>query len=97
MTNDWKNFIDEIVSARFVVSSSLHGLILAEAYGVPCVMLKNTESSDLFKYKDYYYSTGRKHFFMANSVEEALEHRDVEVPDLRAMQESLLENFALFS
>lgn len=95
MTLDWKNFIDEIVSAKFVISSSLHGIILAEAYGVPCVMLKDTESDDFFKYEDYYRSTGRKHFFIANSVEEALDYRDVEVPDLRAMQEALLNKFAL--
>ena len=96
MTRDWKNFIDEIVSASFVISSSLHGIILAEAYGIPCVMLKDTESDDFFKYEDYYRSTGRKHFFIANSVEEALEHRDVEVPDLRAMQEVLLDKFDIF-
>lgn len=42
-----------------VYSSSLHGIILAEAYGVPAVMFRSYDKSVDFKYLDYYASTGR--------------------------------------
>ena len=31
----WTDIVDAICSAKFVVSESLHGLIVAEAYGIP--------------------------------------------------------------
>ena len=58
VTNDWKHFIDEIYSSECIISSSLHGLILGEAYGVPSVMLWD-EADSKFKYEDYYASTNR--------------------------------------
>ena len=33
--NNWLSVIDEIVSCKYIVSESLHGLIMAEAYGIP--------------------------------------------------------------
>lgn len=68
---DYRDFIDEICSARLVISSSLHGIILAEAYGVPAVMLQSVNAPDLFKYRDYYESTGRAKFPIANTIDEA--------------------------
>ena len=42
-TTNYKQFIDAIAQSDTVISSSLHGIILAEAYGVPTVYLKDTE------------------------------------------------------
>lgn len=95
LTNDWKKFIDKIVEAKLVISSSLHGIILAEAYGVPCIMLNDTETPDLFKYEDYYLSTGRK-MVMAKNIDEALKMKNVEVPNLEIIQERLLAKFVSF-
>lgn len=55
-----ESFVDEILSCSAVVSSSLHGLIAAESYGVPTAWLRLSENplGDLFKYKDYYASFG---------------------------------------
>jgi pyruvyltransferase len=47
-----------IASASLVVSSSLHGIIVAEAYGVPAVPVRASRES-LLKYHDYYEGTGR--------------------------------------
>jgi pyruvyltransferase len=55
-----------------VISSSLHGVIIAESYGIPARLLRVTEKNHLFKYQDYYLGTGRPHFQYATSVEEAL-------------------------
>lgn len=59
--SDWKTFVQEIKSCRKVISSSLHGIIIAEAYGVPVEWAKY---SDLiiggdFKFQDYFSGTGR--------------------------------------
>ena len=59
--NDWYCFIDEILQCRCIVSSSLHGLIIAEAYNVPSqwIEFEGTESRDHFKYHDFYLSIGK--------------------------------------
>jgi len=56
----WTDVIDEICSCEMVASSSLHGLIVAEAYGIPNVW---TESNMLlgghFKFHDFFMSIGK--------------------------------------
>lgn len=54
----WREIVDQICQSEFVISSSLHGLILAEAYGVPALFLHNSREG-LIKYIDYFGSTGR--------------------------------------
>lgn len=49
-----KEFIDAVCSCTRIVSSSLHGLIVADAYGVPNSWLGY---GDEFKYRDYYSTT----------------------------------------
>jgi pyruvyltransferase len=56
---DWKEIVDIISKARRVVSSSLHGLIVAEAYGVPAVWYRLSKQEGYIKYQDYYGSTNR--------------------------------------
>lgn len=57
----WHEFIDDINSCECVVSSSLHGLIIAESYGVPSRWVKfdNGENLDYFKFRDFYYSINK--------------------------------------
>lgn len=71
-TAPWKEVIQQILQSRLVIASSLHGLILAEAFGIPARMLRITDHEPLFKYQDYYESTGRPAFTYATSVKEAL-------------------------
>lgn len=71
-TDPWDKVISEILNSKFVISSSLHGVILAEAYGIPARLLRLTEEEPLFKFYDYYKGTGRSEFYYATSVNEAL-------------------------
>jgi pyruvyltransferase len=50
-------FIDEILSCEFIFSESLHGLILADAYGVPNAWIDMGGVEEKFKYSDYYSTT----------------------------------------
>lgn len=69
----WDVIIKKMLKSRLVVSSSLHGIIVAESYGVPARLLKMTWLEKLIKYEDYYQSTGRPDFKFATSVQEALQ------------------------
>jgi pyruvyltransferase len=62
-----------MTQSRLVISGSLHGLIVAESYGIPARLLKMTWQEPLLKYIDYYESTGRPHFRYATSVLQALQ------------------------
>ena len=53
------SIIGHILRASLVVSSSLHGLILAEALGVPAVWHRPLMGEDELKFYDYYLGTGR--------------------------------------
>lgn len=57
----WQSVIDQIVSCEAIASSSLHGLIISDAYGVPNVhvRLSNNVEGGEFKYRDYYGGVGR--------------------------------------
>ena len=58
--DDIESFVDECAECEVVLSSSLHGLIIANAYKIPCVRLKIANHSihikpdrEDFKFKDY--------------------------------------------
>lgn len=72
-TERWDYVIEQILDSKLVIASSLHGLIIAEAFGVPARLLRITENEPLFKYEDYYLGTNRKNFQYATSIEEALQ------------------------
>ena len=92
-SNDYKSVIDKIVSCKKVYSSSLHGIILAEAYGVPAVFFRAVDPRVDFKYKDYYASTGRYDVPMAGCLAEALSFAAPSIPDLTALQRGLIGAF----
>jgi len=71
-TEPWNEIIKKILQSKLVISGSLHGIIVAESFGVPARLLKMTWIEALLKYQDYYESTGRADFTYATSVQEAL-------------------------
>lgn len=72
-TEPWDEIVKKIIQSKLVISSSLHGIIVAETFGIPCRFLKMSWIEPLLKYQDYYESTGRKDVKYATSVQEALE------------------------
>jgi pyruvyltransferase len=57
-----KEFINELLEVENVISSSLHGLIMADAYGIPNarVNISNKLIGGHFKFKDYCLSVERE-------------------------------------
>lgn len=58
----WKDFIDKVLECEKIVSSSLHGLIIAEAYGIPATWKVYSDRivGGEFKFHDYLTGTGRE-------------------------------------
>lgn len=56
-----ESFINDILMCEFIVSSSLHGLILADSYGIPnkWVSFSDKITGGFFKFHDYYSTTNR--------------------------------------
>lgn len=63
--------LERIARSRFVAGSSLHGLIIAEALGIPARGIKSAMEPE-YKYADYYLGTGRGDFKLASSLAEAI-------------------------
>lgn len=61
-----------LAHASLVVGTSLHAIIVAEAYGVPA-RLVTSPTEPPFKYLDYYEGTGRSDVAVATQVNEALD------------------------
>lgn len=89
----WNRCIEEILKAEFVIASSLHGLIIAEAYGIPARYIRLSEEENLFKYNDYSMGTGREEITFARTIDEALEMGGM--PGLNYNHEKLLNAFPL--
>jgi pyruvyltransferase len=69
----WNRCVAAILRHDLILASSLHGLIIAEAYGIPARYVRLSEEENLFKYRDYYAGTGRPQFSYAGSLAEGLE------------------------
>lgn len=60
---NWKDVVDVICSCKRIISSSLHGMIVSDAYKIPNIRVKFSDSIDGgdFKYKDYCSGIGRQY------------------------------------
>lgn len=59
---DWTSFIDKILSCETIITSSLHGVIVSDAYNIPnaWVAFSQYRSADSdFKFRDYFLSVDK--------------------------------------
>ncbi|MBU3020863.1 polysaccharide pyruvyl transferase family protein [Aestuariibacter sp. A3R04] len=87
------SFIEAIVNSKRVISSSLHGVIIAEAYGIPAVFYKSNSGEAMFKYEDYYQGTGRYEIPVATSLEEGIAMTLASPPDFTRITDKLYQAF----
>ena len=69
----------EIATADLVLASSLHGIVLAEALGIPVRPIASL-FEPAFKYLDYFLGTGRPTAVFSTSVPQALQAPDLPAP-----------------
>lgn len=95
-TSDYEKVIDEIIASEQIISESLHGIILAETYGIPAILLRK-KGVDAFplKYYDWYYSTKRYTVKTAATIEEAMGAEPMPLPELSGMRQQLLDCFPM--
>jgi len=92
--------IRQITSCEFILSSSLHGLIMADAFNVPNYWMPLSEllGGD-YKFEDYYQSTKRKLIKQTPDIlgdKKAIDDARrayVGVANLKQIQENLIESF----
>jgi pyruvyltransferase len=87
-----ETFLEDLLSCRRIVSSSLHGIIIAESYGIPAdwLILSDKVRGSGFKFSDYFLSTGREAPQPLGWSQIAIE-RDLGKPDFE--REKLMEAF----
>ncbi|WP_345871586.1 polysaccharide pyruvyl transferase family protein [Shewanella algae] len=63
-TTDVQLFIDKICECEFILSSSLHGIIISDAFGIPSARVSFTKkiTGGDFKFQDYSLTVGRDEY-----------------------------------
>jgi predicted GH43/DUF377 family glycosyl hydrolase len=76
-----QGMIEKMLGAEAVFSSSLHGIVFAEALGIPAYFITPFGGEDVFKYYDYYYGTGRYAVRSFDTLEEAMARPALPLPE----------------
>lgn len=96
-----EHFVDDVCSCRCILSSSLHGLICADAYGIPArwITLSKKVIGDGFKFRDYYLSRGMNQEGLQLTGDEKIDDLvdlcrvEGSLPDLDRLMSGLIDQF----
>ncbi|MFZ3032240.1 MAG: polysaccharide pyruvyl transferase family protein [Candidatus Moraniibacteriota bacterium] len=68
---DWREVVKQILSCEEIVTSSLHGIVCSEAYGLPVTWVKYSDGiiGGEFKFQDYFLGTGRRRHSYGERIE----------------------------
>lgn len=98
-----ESVVEELAQSSSVVSTSLHGLIIAQAYGIPWVWLRVSDSAlfgDTFKFEDFFSVLDREAVQMVTVTKEEASTLDLAelagraaLPDSRFDAGALLDAF----
>ncbi len=85
-SHDIEKITDDITSCRFILSSSLHGIIVSHAYGIPALWIKKSYvNTDGFKFKDYFSSVNIDQY-------DGFTDRDIPLDDYDSVTSFFLRN-----
>ncbi|GAA4321030.1 polysaccharide pyruvyl transferase family protein [Pontixanthobacter gangjinensis] len=95
--SDFEDFVKQIKASEFTVSSSLHGVIISHAYGIPSVWvdLSKNIAGGHFKFHDYYASVSINNIMAIEDLGqpnfEELKKKAT-LPDLKILRENLISH-----
>lgn len=101
VTDDPLTVVREIAQCKVIISSSLHGLIVADGFGIPNAHIVITEKlgGDGFKFDDYYSGYHVEHTFIdirketLPSIEEVIAHYKIPRSEVLKKQKMLIDVF----
>lgn len=70
--------MSEILKSKIIISSSLHGIIVPEAFGIKSYLIRMSDNvtGGLYKFEDYYFSTNR--MVRCHDLRKSLDRIDVD-------------------
>lgn len=72
-TRNVEETLKEILACEYILSTSLHGIIISHAYGIPALWIKHqTIHLDDFKFKDYFSSVGIEIYDAFRNIDDVL-------------------------
>lgn len=85
--------IDEISQCEYILSSSLHGLIVAHSYGIPALWIcdKKPMDTDGFKFKDYFSSVGIRSYIPIDVNNISMRNDDIETLFFNKKKQALIQ------
>lgn len=92
--------IKKLSSASFILSSSLHGLVIADSYKIPNALYNISDNMRFFKYDDYYSATNREKLVVDDSINllddliiESVKQQYIPISNLEQLQKEIIETF----